>query len=66
MIQELGHFRRIIKHYIVLALRLAGAGMDYDLHAELDTAFKDLEPAIRRIVRDELDERERMTKEATE
>lgn len=64
MIQELGHFRHILKHYIVLALRLAGASMDYDLHAELDTAFEGLESAIRRIVRDELDEQ--MTKEVTE
>lgn len=66
MRQELGYFRHILKHYIVLALRLAGASIDYDTHAELDTAFEGLESAIRSIVRDELDERERMTKEAAE
>jgi len=51
------YFERILKHYITLALRRAGAIIDSDLHAELDSAFEGLESAIRRIVREELDKR---------
>lgn len=51
------YFKRILKHYIIVALRRSGADVNFDTHAELDEAFESLERTIRHIVRDELDKR---------
>jgi hypothetical protein len=48
------YFKRIIKHYITLALREAGVRIDGDVYAELDGAIDSLEDAIRDIVREEM------------
>lgn len=47
-------FKRIIKHYIILALERAGSYVRVDdTHAELDAAMEDLDAHIRRVVRAE-------------
>lgn len=43
------YFRRIMTHYITLALRRAGVDIDSDTYAELDGAFEEIEEAFDRL-----------------
>lgn len=43
------YFRRIMTHYITLALRRAGVNIDSDTYAELDGAFEEIEEAFDRL-----------------
>ena len=57
MARGMVHFERMLTHYILLALKRAGANITSNTHAELSSAFVELERAIEKIVKDEISQR---------
>lgn len=52
--RSLRGFKRILKHYFILALEKSGVTVNSDILAELDGCIIDLERAIREIVKEEV------------
>lgn len=40
------YFERIIRHYILMALRASGVPIDSDTYSELDSAFEELRETL--------------------